>query len=86
MNRHLLDWATGDDTGVSSKAILRFMLGFEKNNYRFSPPYDKSDRGRCIRLLKIEPEFIVRLDEMRKISKEWDKQVDLIFKELKETK
>ena len=83
---HLLDWATSDDTGVSSKAILRFMLGLRPDSWGFRPPLDKSDRGRCIRLLKTENEFFARIDEMRIISKDWDEQVDLIIKEFKEDK
>lgn len=59
----IIRWATGDDTGVSSQALCRFMLGLPSiRNY--PPPSDAADRGRCIRLLKLVPEWWLRLDEM----------------------
>lgn len=38
----ILDWATGDDTGVSSEGLCRFMLGLEPNRWGFSAPFDLS--------------------------------------------
>lgn len=60
----IIDWATGDDTGVSSEALCRFMLGLKPSHYVFSEPSDEDDRGRCIRLLNLVPEWWDRLDEM----------------------
>lgn len=57
-----LFWALSDDTGISSEAIARHMTG--DTIRRMTPPSDSSDRGRCIRLLEIVPEWIPRLKEM----------------------
>lgn len=60
----IIEWATGDDTGVSSKSLARHMLGFSGKRWGFGPPSDADDRGRCIRLLNLIPEWWSRLDEM----------------------
>lgn len=60
----IIEWATGDDTGVSSKALCRFMLGLTNRAASFDCPSDADDRGRCIRLLNLIPEWWDRLDEM----------------------
>lgn len=59
-------WALGDDTGISSKAIARHMTGARHGIFGASPPSDASDRGRCIRLLELIPEWLPRLDELKK--------------------
>lgn len=58
----LLKWAISDDTGSSSISLLKFMLGFKDN--RNASPMDSGDRGRCIRLLNLMPEWWDRLDEL----------------------
>ena len=60
----IIEWAIGDDTGISSKALCRHMLGIypEQRNHA---PSDADDRGRCIRLLNLIPEWWDRLDEMK---------------------
>lgn len=60
----IIEWATGDDTGTSSKALCRFMMGIPGD---YQPPSDADDRGRCIRLLNLVPEWWDRLDEMATI-------------------
>lgn len=59
-------WALSSDTGSSSKALARHMMGFGLNNDRFysGPPSDSDDRGRCIRLLELIPEWLPRLGEL----------------------
>lgn len=59
-------WALSSDTGTSSKSIARHMMGFGIDNDRFysGPPSDSDDRGRCIRLLELIPEWIPRLPEL----------------------
>lgn len=57
-----LYWSLAGDTGISSEAICAHMTG--NANKRPHPPSDASDRGRCIRLLLLIPEWIPRLDEM----------------------
>lgn len=56
-------WALSGDTGTSSKTIARHMLGIESGE-RSSPPWDAADRGRCIRLLRLVPEWVPRLTEL----------------------
>lgn len=62
--RRALFWALSSDTGVSSETIANHMLGYPHK--RNSPPYDAYDRGRCIRLLELVPEWIPRLPELAK--------------------
>lgn len=78
---NLLDWVSGDNTGASSKVIFRFMLGLPPTSHGKSAPSDKADRARCITLLDIKPDWWDRLDELRLLSKDWNKQVDLILEE-----
>jgi len=58
-----LKWALSGDTGVSSETLCAFMSGVPVQRMPGSPS-DASDRGRCIRLLKIIPEWIPRLNEL----------------------
>ncbi len=80
--RRLFDWATGDDTGASSMCIARFMLGLESSVWqRHWSPSDADDRGRCKRLLDLIPTWWERLDEMRTLSEDWNKQIDILKQE-----
>ena len=65
VEQRALFWALSGDTGISSEAICAHMTGNQNGN-RFGnqPPSDSSDRGRCIRLLELIPEWIPRLKEM----------------------
>lgn len=75
----LLEWLLGDDTGLSSKHLVGHMLNVPVREYA---PLDASDRGRCIRVLKIMgEEWVMRLPEMSKYNG-WKEQVELILKEL----
>lgn len=58
-----LFWALSGDTGVSSETLACHMLEYPQKR-RSSPPSDASDRGRCIRLLELIPEWIPRLPEL----------------------
>lgn len=58
-------WLFGDDTGSSSKTLCAHMLGVKP--VRNSIPSDAADRGRCIRLLQLIPEWQSRLDEMAEL-------------------
>lgn len=71
----LLNWATGDDTGVSSEVLLRHMLGLKQHHWGNLSPTDSADRGRCIRLLNIIPEWWDRLDEL---PENWKEQIKLM--------
>ena len=60
-------WFLTGNTGISSKAIAKHMNGITAKSYLGSlPPLDKSDRLRCIKLLELIPEWIPRLDEMKR--------------------
>lgn len=63
IERRALFWALSGDTGTSSEALCSHMTG--NPVIRSGPPSDASDRGRCIRLLELIPEWLQRLDEMR---------------------
>ncbi len=64
----VIDWATGSDTGSSSKDLCRFMVGLLPVNGKvYQAPCDSDDRGRCIRLLNKIPEWWERLVEMEKL-------------------
>lgn len=56
-------WALHGSTGMSSKSIAQHMATGISDGM---PPSDASDRSRCIRLLYLVPEWLPRLDEMRK--------------------
>lgn len=62
-----IKWATGSDTGISSEALCCYMTTGTVNRPRWNAPSDAADRGRCIRLLKLIPEWVDRLDEMKKL-------------------
>lgn len=65
IERRALFWALAGDTGVSSEALAAHMSGYPGNaRFGFMPPSDSGDRGRCIRLLELIPEWIERLPEM----------------------
>jgi hypothetical protein len=68
------DWIHGHDTGISSKAIYRHMMGIPRDDrdWRFGNyPLDPSDFGRCYRLLQIAPNWRNRIGEMAKYGKQW---------------
>lgn len=73
--RRVIEWLLGDDTGISSKALVAHMLGVDGETMA---PWDASDRGRCIRLLKLMPEWIPRLDEMASVNNAWKACLPLI--------
>lgn len=60
-----LFWALSGDTGNSSRTIAGHMTGNPTESHMM-PPSDADDRGRCIRLLELIPEWIARLPEMVK--------------------
>lgn len=68
-------WIVGSDSGASSKAIWAHMMGTTPS-YGWSHPHDPSDFGRCVRLLKLIPEWRTRLHEMSARSHAWKALVD----------
>ncbi len=61
-------WLAGTDSGLSSKAICRHMLGIKS---RGDCPHDPSDLGRCLRMLELFPEWKPRIGEMATYSPQW---------------
>lgn len=68
----LLEWAFGDDTGMSSKALARTAAGIpprtrEGNSY----PSDTHDFGRCVRLIEAVPEARAAVDLLATVGPVW---------------
>jgi hypothetical protein len=61
-------WRDGDDTGLSSIAVWKTMMGQPSNG---DHPCDPSDLGRILRLLALIPEWSLRIGEMASASREW---------------
>lgn len=70
-NKKLVEWFLSGDTGVSSKAIVAHLTGFNKTGEFSDYPSDPSDFGRCHRLLNSVPEFRQRINEMSNRSRQW---------------
>lgn len=66
IEQRALKWALSDDTGISSETMCAYFTGVPKTGaFGSQAPSDAADRGRCIRLLNIIPEWIPRLDELK---------------------
>lgn len=66
INHRAFKWLLGSDTGISSETLCAHMLGIEKTGpFGRQAPSDAADRARCIRLLKLIPEWVPRLDELK---------------------
>lgn len=63
------EWFAGDDTGVSSLTIYSVMTGQRVRHTGI--PYDPDDFGRCHRLLRLFPEWRVRLGEVATRFPDW---------------
>ena len=68
----VLKWWKGDDTGISSRAIVCFFEGIPTDRWGYGHPLDPSDFGRCVRLLEVAPHYRKRLPEMTVLSNEWE--------------
>lgn len=68
IEQRALRWALSDDTGISSETMCAFFTNTPKHGpFGMQAPSDAADRGRCIRLLNIIPEWIERLDELKEL-------------------
>jgi len=66
IQKRALAWALSGDTGISSETMCAYFTGVKKGGpFGSQAPSDAADRGRCIRLLKLIPEWIERLDELK---------------------
>lgn len=70
------EWLLSDDTGTSSKALCARMMGGKPKRNGFNYPSDPSDFGRCYRLLKLIPEWRVRIHEMSDCGSCWKALVE----------
>ena len=62
-------WLQGQDTGISSKAIMQMMLGAQPHWKTY--PRDSWDFGRCVRLMEKIPAWRTRITEMSKVGYVW---------------
>ena len=66
----LVGWFLSDDFGISSCAIVAHMTGLP---YEWmGAPSDTGDLGRCLRLLKLIPEWEGRISEMANYGLGWE--------------
>lgn len=65
-----LDWYRSSDTGISSETIFEVMTGIPVK--RHNVPLDRSDFGRCHRLLDKFPEWRERLPEVAARFPKWE--------------
>lgn len=93
IEQRAIKWALSRHTGTSSQTLCAFMLGIERDDYSL-PPFDVHDRARCIRLLKLIPEWLPRLPELAAANPggmggepdevnnaNWSEQIKLILQE-----
>lgn len=67
-----LDWLTSGMTGISSRVIWCVMNGQRPERVAFGGyPCDPDDFSRCYLLLKRNPAWRARLDELRPLRREW---------------
>lgn len=72
MDKRVIEWLAGGDTGTSSKAIAFWLTAKVKDQrWGASTPIDPSDLGRCLRLLEVMPEWKSRIGEMAEAGGEW---------------
>lgn len=66
-----MSWIVGENVGESSKAIWAHMMGAGKPRWGYSYPHDPDDLSRCLRLLRLIPEWRERMPEMAKHGMVW---------------
>lgn len=76
MKAELLKWLAGDDTGISSLALIAHMehnegIAAMNGSFGMGHPRDPADLGRCIRLMDIESSYRDRILEMSFYSRQW---------------
>lgn len=68
IKQRMAAWLNSHDTGISSESIFHYMTLSISTG---APPRDPADLGRCVRLLRLFPEWAERMPEMATVSKEW---------------
>ena len=75
--RHrLAEWHGGADTGMSSRAIATVISMGGWTGEKLAYPHDPADLGRCLRLLRLIPEWKPRMVLMRVTDPVWAAMVD----------
>lgn len=74
-NMGLDAWLKSDDTGLSSKYMVRVLKHKDKSG-QIHWPHDPSDFGRCFMLLEAVPELRENLGDMSQTCKEWKALVE----------
>jgi len=64
-------WLRGRDTGISSCTIYAVMMNQRSPMREYNVPHDPDDFGRCYRLLKLFPSWVVRLPEVAQRFPQW---------------
>lgn len=72
----IVEWLTGDDTGLSSKSMVRAYKGLPPVRENYSYPHDPSDFGRCYRLLKDIPEVQKGFPKLAQTSGIWNRYIN----------
>src|SRR5690606_25893902 len=76
-----VEWANGDDSGISSLTLLSAITGvnfLDDGRHRWRPdiPHDPSDFGRCVRLLDSFPELRPQLSKVAEKHSRWAPHVE----------
>lgn len=69
MEQRIIDWLLSDNTGASSKCMLRHLLGKKADKSEY--PHDSGDFLRCVGLLNAAPELRPLLPKMGEVNKYW---------------
>ena len=88
----LLEFVAGPHCGISAQTIIWVLHGLPGRSVRSdrqgSPPWDPADLVRCLRLLRVKPEWRARLGEVadrvprwRPLVDHWDELVGLLNEE-----
>ena len=75
MSGRVAKWLASGDTGSSSKTIALWLQFGERYAYA-SVPWDPSDLGRCLRMLKACPHLRQHLPRMAELGGLWPKFVE----------
>ena len=74
VNKEHLQWLASADTGISSKTMLSAITGVPTN--RCDIPYDISDVGRCVRMLRVLPVLRPQISKVIDAHIEWMPFID----------
>jgi hypothetical protein len=75
MDKKYLQWATSNDTGISSETLLCLLLDLPKPHH-WGVPGDLADFGRCYRMIELFPELKERFPEIAELHPDWRPFID----------